>query len=365
MREHQSRFFMSRNTTSRSFTSRLIKGVESRPTPVLSGAEGNHDSRLWVRGVALLATLLAAAPAAAQQYPVKPVRVIVGFAPGGGNDVISRMVAQKLSVAFGRPFVVENRGGAGGMIGAEMAAKSPPDGYTLFLAGVATHAINPNLQKNVPYDPVRDFDAVCLMATAPTLLAVHPSLPARSVKQFITLAKARPGEINYASSGHGSSAQLAAELFSSMTGTKMQHVPYKGIGLALNDLLSGQVQIMFNAAASLLPHTKSGRMRALGVGSLQRVPAIGDIPTIAESGVPGYQAGSWYGFVAPAGTPRAIIDSLSRETAAAVKSPEISSKLTAEAVLVIGSTPEEFSAHIKDELARIGKVIREAGITME
>ena len=325
----------------------------------------NRRSRILIRGTALLAALLAAHPAAAQQYPVKPVRIIVGFAPGGGNDVISRMVAQRLTAAFGRQFVVENRPGAGGTIGADLAAKSPPDGYTLFLAGVATHAINPNLQKNVPYDPVRDFDPVCLMATAPTLLAVHPSLPARSVKQFIALARARPGEINYASSGHGSSSQLATELFKSMTGTQMQHVPYKGIGLALNDLLSGQVQIMFNAAAALLPHTQSGRMRALGLGALQRVPAIGDIPTIAESGVPGYQAGSWYGFVAPAGTPRAIVTSLSRETAAAIRSPEISSKLTAEAVLVIGSTPEEFSAHIKDELARIGKVIREAGITME
>ena len=309
--------------------------------------------------------LLACGGVAAQSYPVKPVRIIVGFVPGGGNDVISRLVAQKLSGAFGRQFVVENRPGAGGTIGAELAAKSPPDGYTLFLAGVATHAINPNLQKNVPYDPVRDFDPVCLMATAPTLLAVHPSLPVRSVQQFIALARARPDEINYASSGHGSSAQLAAELFKSMTATRMQHIPYKGIGLAFNDLLSGQVQVMFNAAAALLPHTKSGRMRALGLGALRRVPAIGDIPTIAESGVPGYQAGSWYGFVAPAGTPRAIIDSLSRETAAAIKSPEIASKLTAEAVLVIGSSPEEFATHIKDELARIGKVIREAAISME
>ena len=239
---------------------------------------------------------LAGNGAAAQQYPVKPVRIVVGFTPGGGNDVISRLVATKLTTAFGRPFVVENRPGAGGMIGADLVAKSPPDGYTLFLAGVATHGINPNLQKNIPYDPVRDFDPICLMATAPVLLAVHPSLPARTVRQFIALAKARPGQINYASSGHGSSSQLAAELFKSMTGTKIQHVPYKGIGAASSDLLSGQVQVMFNAAAALLVHTKSGRMRALGVGSLQRIPAIPDIPTISESGIPGYQAGSWYRF---------------------------------------------------------------------
>jgi len=319
---------------------------------------------LFKLSLGLLWGLLCGA-AFAQSYPVKPVRVIVGFTPGGGNDVISRLVAHKLSIAYGRQFVVENRPGAGGMIGAELAAKSPPDGYTLFLAGVATHGINPNLQKNVPYDPIKDFDPICLMATAPTLLAVHPSLPARSVKQFIALARARPGEINFASNGHGSSAQLAAELFKSMTGTRMQHVPYKGIGLGINDLLSGQVQVIFNAAAALLPHTQSGRLRALGIGSLQRIAAVRDIPTIAESGVPGYQAGSWYGFVAPAGTPRVIIDGLSRETAAAIKSPDISSKLTAEAVLPIASTPEEFAAHIKGELARIGKVIREAGIVME
>jgi len=309
--------------------------------------------------------LIACGAAAAQAYPTKPVRIVVGFAPGGGNDVISRLVANKLTAAFNRQFVVENRAGAGGMIGAEIVAKSPPDGYTLFLAGVATHAVNPNLQKNVPYDAVKDFDAVSLMGSAPSLLAVHPTLPARSVKQFIALARARPGVINYASSGHGSSAQLATELFASMTKTKLQHVPYKGIGAALNDLLSGQVEVMFNAAAALLPHTRSGRLRPLGVGSTQRVPAIADVPTIAEAGVPGYQAGSWYGFVAPAGTPRAIINSLSKETAAAIRSPDISSKLAAEAVLPIGSTPEEFTAHIRDELARIGKVIREAGITME
>jgi tripartite-type tricarboxylate transporter receptor subunit TctC len=315
-------------------------------------------------GIAVLVVLVSGG-AAAQQYPAKPVRIVVGFTPGGGNDVISRLVATKLTASMGRPFVVENRPGAAGSIGAEIVAKSPPDGYTLFLAGVASHGINPNLQKNISYDPVRDFDPICLMATAPVLLAVHPSLPVKSVKQFIAFARARPGQINYASSGYGSSSQLATELFDSMAGTKLIHVPYKGIGAATTDLLSGQVQVMFNAAASLLLHTRAGRMRALGVGALQRLSAIPDIPTIAESGVPGYQSGSWYGFVAPAGTPRAIIDRLSRETTAAVKSPDISAKLTAEANIVVGSTPEEFSTYIKEEGARIGKVIRTAGIKME
>jgi tripartite-type tricarboxylate transporter receptor subunit TctC len=309
--------------------------------------------------------LLACGGAGAQAYPAKPVRIVVGFTPGGGNDVIARLVATKLTASMGRQFVVENRPGAAGSIGAEIVAKSAPDGYTLFLAGVASHGVNPNLQKNISYDPVRDFDPICLMATAPVLLAVHPSLPVKTVKQFIAFAKARPGQINYASSGYGSSSQLATELFNSMAGTKLIHVPYKGIGAATTDLLSGQVQAMFNAAASLLVHTRSGRMRALGVGALKRMPAIPDIPTISESGVPGYQSGSWYGLVAPAGTPRAIIDRLSRETTAAVKSQDISSKLAEEANIVVGSTPEEFSAHIKEEVARIGKVIRTAGITMQ
>ena len=315
---------------------------------------------LLVSAACLLCSL-----AAAQNYPTKPVRLIVAFTAGGGNDVLARVIAQKLTVGLGQQVVVDNRPGAGGTLGAELAAKAPPDGHTLFLAGVATHAINPNLQKNLPYDPVRDFDAVSLIATAPLLLAVHPSLPARSVRELVLLAKAKPDEINFASSGVGSSAQLAAELFKSMTRTRMMHVPYKGISQGLNDLLSGQVQVIFNAAAALLAHVKSGRLRTLAVTTLQRVSALADIPTIAESGVPGYQAGSWYGIVAPAGTPRAIIDRLSRETTSAVKSPEVSARLNAEVVLPIGSSPERFAAHIRDELARIGKVIREAGITLE
>jgi tripartite-type tricarboxylate transporter receptor subunit TctC len=301
----------------------------------------------------------------AQTYPAKPVRFIVAFPAGGGNDVLARLVAQKLSAAYGQQFIVDNRTGAGGTIGAELAARSPADGYTLFLAAVATHAINPNLQRNLPYDPVRDFDPVCLMASAALVLAVHPSLPVRSVPQLVALAKARPGAINYASSGNGSSAQLAAELFKSMTHTNLQHVPYKGIAQGLNDLLGGHVQVIFNTAAALLPHVKSGRLRALAVTTAKRVPALPDLPTIAESGVPGYQTGSWWGIVVPAGTPRPIIDSLNREIINALRGPEISARLNAEAVLPIGSTPEEFAAHIRDELARLGKVIREAHIATE
>lgn len=298
-------------------------------------------------------------------YPIKPVRIIVAFAAGGGNDVVARLVAAKLTGAYHRQFVVDNRPGAGGAIGTELAARSAPDGYTLFLAGVATHAVYPNLQKQVPYDAIKDFDAVCLMATAPTLLAVHPTLPAYNVKAFIALARAKPGQLDYASSGHGSAAQLSAELFKSMTNINIQHVPYKGIGVGLSDLLSGQVQVIFNAAAALLPHTRAGRLRALGVGSTQRVAAIPEVPTISEAGVPGYQSGSWYGFVAPAGTPRTIITSLNQQTVAAIRSAEILAKLAAEAALPIASTPEAFSAHIRDEFARVAKVIKDARISLE
>ncbi len=296
-------------------------------------------------------------------YPAKPVRIIVAFSAGGGNDVIARLVAQKLTAAYNRPFVVENRPGAGGAIAGEATAKAPADGYTLLLASVATQAINPHLIRNLPYDPLKDFDAVCLIASAPALLVIHPSLPARTVPEFIALARARPGQLDYASSGNGSAAQLAAELFKSMAGVNIQAVPYKGIAPGLNDLIAGQVQVIFNAAGALLPHVRTGRLRALGVGSTQRVPAIPDVPTISESGVPGYQSGSWYGFVAPTGTPRSIIASLHRETVAAVKSADISAKLAAEASVPIASTPEAFATHIREEHARVGKVIRDARIT--
>lgn len=323
-------------------------------------------SRLLLLAMSILAcggTHAQNIPQGTQGYPAKPVRIIVAFSAGGGNDVIARLVAQKLTAAYNRPFVVENRPGAGGAIAGETAAKAPADGYTLLLASVATQAINPHLIRNLPYDPLKDFDAVCLIASAPALLVIHPTLPARNVREFVALARARPGQLDYASSGNGSAAQLAAELFKSMAGVNIQAVPYKGIAPGLNDLIAGQVQVIFNAAGALLPHVRTGRLRALGVGSPQRVAAIADIPTISESGVPGYQSGSWYGFVAPVGTPRGIIASLNRETVVAIKSADISAKLTAEASVPIASTPEAFAAHIREEYARVGKVIREARIT--
>ncbi|HZN22671.1 MAG TPA: tripartite tricarboxylate transporter substrate binding protein [Burkholderiales bacterium] len=315
--------------------------------------------------VAALLAACASTAAVAQTYPLKTIRWIVPFPPGGGNDTIARLVAQKLTASIGQQVIVDNRPGAGGTIGAEAAAKSPGDGYTLFLAGVATHGINPNLRKKLPYDAIKDFHAVSLIASAPLLVVVHPSLPARSVKDLIALAKARPGQINYASNGAGGSSHLAVELFDMMTGVRMTHIPYKGLTPALTDLLSGEVQVMFSSAVAMLPQVKAGRLRAIAMTGSKRSAAIPNIPTVAESGVPGYETGSWYGVVVPTGTPKAAVDRLSREIQTIVKSQDITSKLNEEAVIPVGSTPEAFDKHIRAELARWAKVIKAAKIELE
>jgi tripartite-type tricarboxylate transporter receptor subunit TctC len=313
---------------------------------------------------ALCAAVLPVA-AHAQNYPTKPVRFIVPFPPGGGNDTIARLVGQKLSVALGQQVIVDNRPGAGGTIGAEAAARSPGDGYTMFLAGVATHGINPNMRKKLPYDALKDFEAVSLIASAPLLVVVHPSLPVKSVKDLIATAKAKPGQINYASNGPGSSSHLAGELFDMMAGVKMTHVPYKGLAPALTDLLSGEVSVMFSSAVAALPQVKAGRLRAIAMTGAKRSPAIPNVPTVAEAGLPGYETGSWYGVVVPAGTPRAAIDRLSREIQTIVKSPEFTAKLNEEAVIPVGSTPEAFNKHIRNELARWAKVVKAAKLEQQ
>jgi len=309
--------------------------------------------------------LLGASPAGAQDYPRRPLRLIVPFAPGGGNDIVARAIAQSLGASLGQPVIVDNRAGAGGVIGAELAAKSPADGYTLFLGGVGSHAVNPSLHARLPYDPVGDFAPITLIASAPSVLVVHPSVPAQSIAQFSALAKANPGKLNYASNGNGSSAQLAAVMYESMAGVAMVHVPYKGLAPALVDLLSGEVQAMFSSVVAIVPHIKAGRLRALAVTGKRRSPLMPEVPTLAESGLPEYEAGSWYGVLAPAGTPRAIIAKLHGEVVHALAQPEVRERLAGEGAEVIGSTPEEFAAHIKSELARMGKLIRGAGLRME
>jgi len=301
----------------------------------------------------------------AQTYPAKTVRLIVGLAPGGGNDAIARLVAQQLSISLKQQFVVDNRGGAGGLIAAELFAKSPPDGYTLLLGNVAILTIIPNTLPKAPYDPFRDFQPVSLIAKAPLLVVIHPSLPVKSVKDLTALAKARPGQLNYASNGLGSSTHLATELFKLMTRTKIVHVPYKGLGPASVDLLAGQVQLMFSSAVAMMPHVKAGRLRALAMTGAQRAAAIPDIPTVAEAGVPGFEAGSWYGIVAPAATPRPVVDTLAREVAAATRSREIADRLNAGGVVPVGSSPEEFAAHIKQEFGRVRAVVQALGGKLE
>jgi tripartite-type tricarboxylate transporter receptor subunit TctC len=256
---------------------------------------------------------------------------------------------------------VDNRAGAGGLIGADVAAHSPADGYTLLLGNVATLAIIPNVQKKMPYDPLKDFAPVSLIASAPLLVVVHPSVPVHSIKQLVALARAKPGQLNYASNGVGSSTHLATEMFKMMTKTDLVHVPYKGLGPATTDLLSGQIQLMFSSAVAMMPHVQAKRLRAIAMTGAKRSTAIPDIPTVAESGVPDYESGSWYGILAPTGTPREIIDLLNREIVAAVRSADITDRLVAEAVIPVGNSPAEFAAHIQKEYTRIGNVIRSSG----
>jgi tripartite-type tricarboxylate transporter receptor subunit TctC len=304
-------------------------------------------------------------PAAAQSYPSKPIRLIVPFAAGGGNDNVARLVGKRLADGLGQPVLVDNRPGAGGVVGAELAAKSAPDGYTLFLGGVGSHAINPNLHEKLPYDPIKDFAPVALLAQAPLVLVVHPSVPAKSVAELTAYARAHPGKLNFASNGNGSSSQLAAVMFDSMAGVEMVHVPYKGLSPALADLLSGQVQLMFSSVVAILPHIKAGKLRGLAVTGAKRLASLPELPTIAESGLPGYEASSWYGILAPAGTPRDIVMKLNAGLAKALEQPEVRNSLLAEGAEPVGGSPEAFAAHIRAEKERLGKLIRDAKIRLE
>ena len=313
---------------------------------------------------ACLAAAALCSAAYAQDYPTKPVRIVVPFAPGGPNDIIARLVAQKLTEARGQPFLVENRAGAGGNIGTDFVAKSAPDGYTLLSAGPGSLIINPLMGK-VPYDTARDFAPITLMARASNALVAHPSLPVRSVKELIALARARPGAINYGSGGNGSTPHLSAALFAAMAGVALTHVPYKGTAPAIADLVGGQVQIAFLGIPAVLPHLKSGRLRVLAVTGLRRSPELPDVPTVDESGVSGYEVSPWYGLLAPAGTPRAIVARLSAESAKIVRAPEMREKLAAQGAEAGGSTPEEYAAVIRADTATWTSVLALAGLRAE
>jgi tripartite-type tricarboxylate transporter receptor subunit TctC len=297
----------------------------------------------------------------AQSYPAKLVRFVVPGPPGGATDTLARMLAQKLDEAWGQRFVVENRAGSNGTIGTDFVAKAPPDGYTIMMGHTGTHAINISLRKHLPYDPVKDFVAISLIAISPNILVVHPSLPARSVKGLIALAKARPGELTYASSGVGGTQHLAGALFAKMANVNMLHIPYKGSAPGLIDVIAGNVLLMFPNIPSALPHVKAGRLRALGVTSLKRSSVIPSIPTIAESGLPGYEANVWFGVFAPAGLSPAIVTRLNGEIVKIIKRPDIREGVSRLGGDLVGDSPEEFAAFLKVEISKWAVVIKESG----
>jgi tripartite-type tricarboxylate transporter receptor subunit TctC len=311
-----------------------------------------------------LIALVVTSNAFAQSYPVKPIRLVLPYPPGGGTDVIARPLAQKLTEQLGQQVIVDNRGGAGGNIGMEFVAKSPADGYTLLFALTAQYAVNPSLYPKLPYDPVRDYAPISLLANAPYLLVVHPALPAKSVAELVALVKARPGQLSYSSSGNGSGAHLAGEMLRSLAHVEIVHVPYKGAGPAMPDLIAGQVQLSFITYTAAGPHIKTSRLRALGVTTAKRSPTLPDLPAIGET-VAGYDSAVWYGFAAPAGTPPEIVSKLNTEVLRVLAAPDFRSRITLEAVSPIGSTPEEFGSFMKSEIVRWAKVVRDSGAKVD
>jgi tripartite-type tricarboxylate transporter receptor subunit TctC len=301
----------------------------------------------------------------AQTYPTKPVRLICPFPPGGTTDVVARIVAQGLSDAWGQQVIVDNRPGAGALIGTEMAAKSPADGYTALLGSITTHAVNPALHKKLSFDVINDFAPVTLVVSSPQLLAVHPSVAAKSVKELIALAKAKPGQLNYASAGAGSSPHLTFELFKSMAGVDLNHVPYKGTGPAITELLGGQVQAMITGVVALMPHVKSGKLRALAVTSKARVAALPDVPAMIESGVPNFDVSSWFGVFLPAGTSKAIVTKMNGQIRKIVDTPEVRKRLIDLGADPETNTPEQFAVYVRSEKARWGKVVQDTGARVD
>lgn len=293
---------------------------------------------------------------------MRPIRYIAPNLPAGPTDILARTLGQKLSESLGQPVIIENRAGGSGIIGTEVAAKSAPDGYTLLSGNNATFGANISLFKKLPYDPIRDFSPVVLLATQPNILVVHPSLPVRSVKELIAFAKARPGQLNYAGTGMGAAANMSAELFKSMTGTKMVGISYKSAAPALTELIAGQTQLMFATSLSVMTHIQSNRVRALGVTTAKRTPAMPELPTIAEAGVPGFEASTWHGVLVPAGTPANIIDKLNTEFNRALQLPDVRERLAALGADIIGGTPKDFADHIQREIPKWAKVIKDLGV---
>jgi tripartite-type tricarboxylate transporter receptor subunit TctC len=313
----------------------------------------------------IVTAAILAAPSMAQQYPARPVRMLVGFPPGGGTDIVGRIVAQKMSESLGQQIIVENRGGATGMLAAELAAKAAPDGYTIMMSHIAAMSILPSLYPKMAYETTRDFAPISLAAIGPNLLVVHPSVPARNVKELIALAKARPGQLHYASPGSGSVQHLSAELFKLQTKVDMLHVPYKGSGQSLVDLVAGHVHLNFDSVPPVLPHARQGRLRALAVTSEKRSALMPDIPTVNESGVPGFDMGTWWGLVAPAAVSKDVITRLHAETVKALKIPDVREKLGNVGAEPGGNTPEQFGAFIRSEGTKYARLVKEANIKID
>jgi tripartite-type tricarboxylate transporter receptor subunit TctC len=310
---------------------------------------------------AFIATAAHAQSKGAGDYPNKPVRLVVPFTPGGPTDIQGRMLADKLTQKLGQQVIVDNRGGANGNIGMEIVARAPADGYNLVIATVGTWAVNPHLY-NLPFDVVKDFAPITQVSTSPGVLVVHPSVEAKNVKELIALAKAKPGALNYGSSGIGGFGHISGEMFNYMTGTKMTHVPYKSSAPSLTDLITGQIQVLFNNMISTTPHVQAGRVRALATTGAKRSPALPDLPTIAESGIPGYENSSWSAVAARAGTPKPIVDRLYRDLVDILQSPDIKQKHAEVGAEIVASKPEQFHAYLRSEVAKFGKLVKATGI---
>ena len=315
--------------------------------------------------IAGLALALTAASAHAQAWPSKPIRYIVPFAPGGTTDILARTVGDKLAIALGQPVVIENKPGAGGGVGAEITAKSAPDGYTIMGGTISTHAINASLYKSLPYDPVRDFAPIVLIARVPNMLVVHPDIPAKNVSELIALLRANPGKYTFASAGNGTSQHLSGELFKSMAGAEMQHVPYKGSPPALQDVMGGQVSMTFDNITTAWPLARGGKLRALAVTTAKRSAIAPDVPTLAEAGLPGFEVGSWQGVFAPAGTPPDIVKRLNAEIVKILNTPDVRDKLAALGAEVVGNSPEEFATMVKAEVGKWADVVKKSGARVD